>query len=390
MMRDEMNRRIWSLLCVVLMAVPCVSLSQVRRDTIIIGRDSASVMSRQNQELMARLEEYRALQEDLMAQRVVEKAQKQFTIWLTLGGIITLLAGFIGWKKLSDFIRDLVTKKLQTITKAQLEKSLLQEGHRQITEFVQNQERDLEDFAKKRIEQFVVATSPIGPTDTSALPAKTNKSGIDYSSQMPRVRDQGQEGSSVAFAIADALYFQILKQSKRKVLISTRYLYHKSRTINGQDPGVDGGAFVRDGIKVLSKLGAVSEEVWPYKPGDLKGEPPAAVDKAEHYKIKQSVRLTNVDQIRAGLQKYGPVICGITVYQGFMGKDVSETGIVPMPKKSETITGGHAVCIVGYDDKKATFKFRNSWGPAWGDHGYGYIPYKYAERFIDDSWAISM
>jgi hypothetical protein len=37
--------------------------------------------------------------------------------------------------------------------------------------------------------------------------------------------------------------------------------------------------------------------------------------------------------------------------------------------------GGHAICIVGYDDAKQAFKVRNSWGPEWGDHGYIWIKY---------------
>jgi hypothetical protein len=39
------------------------------------------------------------------------------------------------------------------------------------------------------------------------------------------------------------------------------------------------------------------------------------------------------------------------------------------------ITGGHAVCLCGYDDSERAFKFRNSWGTTYGNNGYGYISY---------------
>jgi C1A family cysteine protease len=32
---------------------------------------------------------------------------------------------------------------------------------------------------------------------------------------------------------------------------------------------------------------------------------------------------------------------------------------------------------VGYDHLKRQVIFRNSWGQAWGDRGYGYLPYQF-------------
>jgi hypothetical protein len=46
---------------------------------------------------------------------------------------------------------------------------------------------------------------------------------------------------------------------------------------------------------------------------------------------------------------------------------------------------------VGYSDKDRMFIVRNSWGPAWGDQGYCYIPYDYvmhSDYNGHDSWII--
>ena len=47
------------------------------------------------------------------------------------------------------------------------------------------------------------------------------------------------------------------------------------------------------------------------------------------------------------------------------------------PNSGDTPSGGHAIMIVGYDDKTERFKFRNSWSTWWGNEGYGTIPYAF-------------
>jgi len=57
----------------------------------------------------------------------------------------------------------------------------------------------------------------------------------------------------------------------------------------------------------------------------------------------------------------------------------AKTGIVTMPSAGDTCDGGHAVVVVGYDNAKngGSWIMRNSWGAAWGDKGYFYLPYAY-------------
>jgi hypothetical protein len=43
----------------------------------------------------------------------------------------------------------------------------------------------------------------------------------------------------------------------------------------------------------------------------------------------------------------------------------------------------HHVLLVGFHHDRDEFKFRNSWGPVWGDEGYGYIR---AERLAAVWW----
>ena len=61
-----------------------------------------------------------------------------------------------------------------------------------------------------------------------------------------------------------------------------------------------------------------------------------------------------------------------------------------MPDRSERMLGGHAVLLVGYDDNKQLYKFRNSYGTGWGVEGYGYLPYQYVEhpQLAGDFWIV--
>lgn len=49
--------------------------------------------------------------------------------------------------------------------------------------------------------------------------------------------------------------------------------------------------------------------------------------------------------------------------------------------------GGHATCIIGYDDKKEALLLRNSWGMSYGISGYTYFPYREYGKILE-AWAV--
>jgi len=81
---------------------------------------------------------------------------------------------------------------------------------------------------------------------------------------------------------------------------------------------------------------------------------------------------------------------GFYVYDSFMSKNVSKTGIMPYPNtKREKLLGGHAVLLVGYNKTKKVFIVRNSWGTNWGDNGYFYMPFDVVNpNMSSDYWII--
>lgn len=51
--------------------------------------------------------------------------------------------------------------------------------------------------------------------------------------------------------------------------------------------------------------------------------------------------------------------------------------------KQEIQCGGHAVLLVGYNPEKNVFVFKNSWGPDWGEDGFGFASAEHIDSFSD-------
>ncbi|MFI5340529.1 MAG: C1 family peptidase [Candidatus Methylomirabilales bacterium] len=231
----------------------------------------------------------------------------------------------------------------------------------------------------------LVALGTAGPEATKVSAAEPTKPALDYSSEIKRVRDSGPEGSVVGLALATALEFQIAKATHQDHQISARYIYYAARQASGTTE-FDSGAVIADAIRVLSKKGAVEDDIWPYVAGQYAAKPPAAVENAKRFRITDAKAVSGLDAVKSALIQNGPVVAGITMYQSAMTPATSKTGVIPLPASKEQIVGGHAIVIVGYDDKQKRLKFVNSWGSSWGEHGFGYLPYEYAEKYMSEAW----
>ena len=223
-------------------------------------------------------------------------------------------------------------------------------------------------------------------TAQAALPAS-----VDLSPKMPPVYDQGQLGSCTANSIGAAFEYDLMQQKLPSFTPSRLFIYYNERSVEGTIKS-DSGAMIRDGIKVVNKLGACKETTWTYDITKFAKKPPTAAFKEamSHLGIKYySVKQTEFD-LKTALASGFPVVFGFTVYESFESATVAKTGIVNIPAKTEKSLGGHAVLIVGYDDAKKQFKVRNSWGPSWGLKGYFLMPYDYVvnPNLASDFWVL--
>jgi C1A family cysteine protease len=344
------------------------------------------LLRQRNQDLSERLAQYKALEEDLMAQRVFEKARKQFVWMLTVGGLASIVAGVLGLKGLDDYAKARVDNALKSKADSYVDALLKAEVHDQISTAVQGQR----EFIRQ---QIFLASQPQGISangPTTLLHPVAVLTQIDYTSDMLPVRDQGPEGSNAAFAVAAALEYQYKKKFGHPLRISPRFLYNSARKLEGYG-NVDHGAHLGDVVRIAQEQGVVEESVWPYVPLQYASEAPAGLETARHYKINRAVPLRSLTEIKSALAT-GPVVATVAYYStSFLSDETRRSGIVYMPAPGEPSYEGLAICIVGYNDAKRLLKVELSWGTdTWGEHGYGYLPYEYTDKFLGtDNWALS-
>ena len=209
----------------------------------------------------------------------------------------------------------------------------------------------------------------------------------DLRAYCSNIVDQGNLGSCTANAIVSGLREYLELQDKLTLTVLSRlFLYYEERKIEGTI-NIDSGAQIRDGMKVLNKLGVCPEQDDPYFIEKFKLPPSRkSIKDAKKFTIAEYSRIWDIQDLKLSIAEDKPVVCGIKVYESFESDIVANSGIVPMPKKGESILGGHAVLAVGYNENKKQVIMRNSWGEEWGDNGYFYLPYDVFNYLIMDMW----
>jgi C1A family cysteine protease len=228
---------------------------------------------------------------------------------------------------------------------------------------------------------------------------------VDLTAEMPPVYDQLQLGSCTANAVAGLMEHQAMKEHGAAVTPSRLFIYYEERRIEGQPPGQDTGAEIRDGIKVVVTEGAPPETEWPYSdanPGPFQQMPPAKAyadaQANEALIYRRIIPGSPGSPMRTALVNHLPITFGFTVPSYFESAAWDPvTQYLGIPGPTDKPIGGHAVVIVGYDYTLTrfsvpVFKVRNSWGAGWGDNGHYYMDTHWCDSWrnlTSDFWVIS-
>jgi C1A family cysteine protease len=220
---------------------------------------------------------------------------------------------------------------------------------------------------------------------------------IDLRQWCSPIVDQLSLGSCTANACAGLIEYYEKRAFGKYLNASRLFIYKTTRDLLGLTG--DTGAYLRSTMKALTLMGAPPEQYWPYTVSKFDNEPPAFTYAfASSYKAITYYRLdppgtTSVqllDSIKTKLAAGLPSMFGFTVYSS-----ISNSPDIPFPKTSDSVLGGHAVMVVGYDDNHkigtdtGALLIRNSWSTGWGNIGYGWLPYSYVLRGLaSDFWSL--
>jgi hypothetical protein len=216
----------------------------------------------------------------------------------------------------------------------------------------------------------------------------------------PTPQTQGSYGTCVGWSTAFCAF--TITQAKKngwtdKAVIdantfSPGFVYNQIKM--SSDVGCTYGTSISDALETIKTKGVA-------KFSDMNVSCPSSIsmdviNKAANYKIKDYAKLfdeydmesVKIQAVKKSLSESKPVVIGMKCPSSF-----NNAKGYWVPTEDPTANhGGHAMCVIGYDDNKygGAFEIQNSWGNWWGNDGYIWIKYadfetwvKYAYELID-------
>lgn len=215
----------------------------------------------------------------------------------------------------------------------------------------------------------------------------------------PKRLNQGQQGSCVAWASAYAARTIVQAQATgadpNSSTFSPSYLYNQIKISNDCQ-----GSYIYRAMDNMKDGGVLPFSQFGYTDQSCAKQPDGQQKQsAMPYRIKGYQRLsysgddqrTDMLAMKQQLSQGSPVVIGMMVGGSFMqdmeGRDV---WIPTQGDYRMSGFGGHAMCVIGYDDYKegGAFQIMNSWGPEWGKNGIAWVPYPVFDYFTKEAYAV--
>jgi C1A family cysteine protease len=221
---------------------------------------------------------------------------------------------------------------------------------------------------------------------------------VDLREWLPRVNYSGGLRDCVArVGVAMVQYFE--RRSNGRVLdASSRFLYKMTRRLLDW-PG-DCGAQFRPTWKALVRFGLPPSDLCRDNIEQFDEPPePHFFSFSDIYKNIIYLRLdargldgkTTLERVKSSLRAGFPCSCGFP-----LTSSLEDGPDIPFPTDLDSVRGGLAVLVVGYDDHRrhrstrGALLVRTSWSEDFGERGYGWLPYAYVEENLSaDFWTLT-
>lgn len=241
-----------------------------------------------------------------------------------------------------------------------------------------------EEYQALEETKMIRSFAPSDAEEFRDLPAS-----VDLSKGLPQARNQGKQHSCTAWATA----FVVKSFQENREFgwgLDEAHLFSPSFVYNQVNGGKDDGAKLLDVLQFVTDYGTVPYTAMPYDEKDFTSQPdPKLRAVAARFRGLGYRRVSANDyrHLQAHLAAGDPVIIVIAMYSDFLRHGMEQTQNIFRTTTGDAL-GNHAVVAVGYDNAKHALKVINSWGPEWGDNGYGWIDYDVAPHIIKQAFVL--
>jgi hypothetical protein len=131
----------------------------------------------------------------------------------------------------------------------------------------------------------------------------------------------------------------------------------------------------------------VKDSILPFGSGELyPGEVKSFYALAAQLKIASYFNLgPDIGKWKAWLAANGPILTRLSVDDTWDNATATKGNLDQYHPPGR---GGHCVALVGHTPDR--FIVRNSWGTGWGDKGFGYASYAYAQAAFTEAYGLSV
>jgi C1A family cysteine protease len=205
----------------------------------------------------------------------------------------------------------------------------------------------------------------------------------DIANKLPEVRDQSSCGSCWAFGTYGTLE-SYLRPTEAFDFSEQNLIDHSGFALGR----CDGGNIYMSTAYLTRWTGPVDEADDPYNPGSA--SPGSTIPPARKHvqgTIFLPMRASALDNDLLKSFVGDAWVVYVSMMWVNSGYNATHSSFYNNGVTTEPGGGGHAVCIVGWDDNypasnfnvappgNGAFIVRNSWGPSWGEAGYFYVSY---------------
>jgi len=204
----------------------------------------------------------------------------------------------------------------------------------------------------------------INEENYKSLPLPSSYSYLQF---MSPIMNQGSESTCVPHSISaaydyyNAMMFPATSSTEGKFSPSEISIHQIYNAKTNYGPGMS----YKEALEFCKNFGVVSEKEYLKK------------DLSKPRKIYNYAKVVSYLGVKQSIVINGPVMIATYV------RDLNS----PAFWRGTNNYGGHATCLIGYDDAKEAFLLRNSWGTKFGNGGYVWFPYKDFKNILE-AWTI--